>query len=320
MTPKAHRVRVLWAFAAVYIIWGSTYLAILFAIDTLPPFLMASVRFLLAGTALFLWRAARGAPRPTPAEWRGAAITGLLMLMGGNGAVVWSEQYVPSGVVALIVAVVPLWMVLLDWLWQRNAPPTLRVITGVLLGFGGIALLIGPDALGGSGSLRALALLAPIAGSLSWAIGSLYARKVTPVGRPFQAIAMQMLAGGTGLLILSVVTGEMSALDVAAISLRSVLAVLYLAAFGSIIAYSAYVWLLGHVDPARVATYAYVNPIVAVLLGWALAGEALTLRMLFASIVIVAGVALITWLPRSQLELRRREQAERTLSAARRVG
>jgi drug/metabolite transporter (DMT)-like permease len=301
MTPKAHRVRVLWAFAAVYIIWGSTYLAIRFAIETLPPFFMASVRFLIAGAILFAWRAARGAPRPTATEWRGAAITGLLMLMFGNGAVVWSEQYVPSGVVALIVAVVPLWMVLLDWLWQHNAPPTLRVLGGVLLGFGGIALLIGRDAFAGGGNMRTLGLLAPIGGSLTWAIGSLYAKRVTPAGRPFQAIAMQMLAGGVGLLALSLATGELGTLQLEGVSLRSVLATLYLAAFGSIVAYSAYVWLLGHVDPARVATYAYVNPVVAVLLGWAFAGEALSVRMLVASAVIIAGVALITWQPRPQL-------------------
>jgi drug/metabolite transporter (DMT)-like permease len=201
-------------------------------------------------------------------------------------------------------------MVLLDWLWQRNAPPAFRVIGGVLLGFGGIALLIGPNALGAAGGTQAIALLAPIAGSLSWAVGSLYSKKVTPPGRPFQAIAMQMLAGGAGLLVLSIATGELSALQLEAVSLRSVLAVLYLAAFGSIIAYSAYVWLLGHVDPARVATYAYVNPIVAVLLGWAFAGEALNLRIMIASAIIVAGVAMITWVPPAGLA-QRREQRKR---------
>jgi drug/metabolite transporter (DMT)-like permease len=301
MTSKQHRARIIWAFAAVYIIWGSTYLAIRFAIETLPPFLMAGARFLIAGSIVFLWRAARGAPRPTAREWQGAAVAGLLMLCGGNGAVVWSEQHVPSGVVALIVAVVPLWMVLLDWLWQRNAAPTRRVLGGVLLGFGGIALLIGPDALAGASSATALALVAPVLGSLSWAIGSLYARRVTPPGKPFQAIAMQMLAGGAGLLLLGLVTGEASALDPATVSTRSLLATLYLVAFGSIVAYSAYVWLLGHVEAAQVATYAYVNPIVAVLLGWAFAREPLSLRMLIASVVIVAGVAMITWVRRPAL-------------------
>ena len=303
MTGSPPRAKVLWAFAAVYLIWGSTYLAIRFGIETIPPFLMGAMRYLAAGSVLFLWRARHGAPRPTPAEWRGAAVVGALMLVGGNGAVMWAEQYVASGVVALIVAIVPLWMVLLDWLWQRNAAPTLRVVTGVLLGFGGIALLIGPGSLRGGG-IHLGGALAVVLGSLSWAAGSLYSRRVTPAGRPFQAIAMQMLAGGVGLLLLGLATGEASRLDWAQVSLRSALSVLYLAVFGSIIAYSAYVWLLGHVNPARVSTYAYVNPIVAVLLGWALAGEALTLRMLLASAVIVAGVALITWTPRSPLERR----------------
>lgn len=303
MTGGAPRAKVLWAFAAVYIIWGSTYLAIRFGIETIPPFLMGAMRFLTAGSILFLWRALGGAPRPTLAEWRGAAIVGGLMLVGGNGAVMWAEQHVASGVVALIVAIVPLWMVLLDWLWQRNAAPTLRVVTGVLLGFGGIALLIGPGSLS-AGGIHLGAALAVVLGSLAWAMGSLYSRRVTPSGRPFQAIAMQMLAGGTGLLLLGLVTGEAGRLDWAQVSLRSALSVIYLAVFGSIIAYTAYVWLLGHVNPARVSTYAYVNPVVAVLLGWGLAGEALTLRMVLASAVIVAGVALITWTPRSPLERR----------------
>lgn len=303
MTATASRAKILWAFAAVYLIWGSTYLAIRFAIETLPPFLMGGMRFLLAGSVVFGWMALRGATLPSRRDWAGAAVAGGFMLVGGNGAVVWSEQYVPSGIVALIVAVVPLWIVLLDWLWQRNGAPARHVMAGVLLGFAGIALLIGPGNLTGGGSAVHLGgALALIAGSLSWAIGSLYARRFTPRAAPFQVIAMQMLAGGAGLVLLSILTGEARTLDLAGVTLRSGLALLYLAAFGSIVGYSAYVWLLGHVSPARVSTYAYVNPVVAVLLGWALAGEPLTLRMLFASAVIIGGVALITLTPRTPLE------------------
>ncbi len=288
----AGRAKVIAAFAIVYVIWGSTYLAILYAIQTLPPFLMASFRFLVAGVLLFAWARSRGLDPPTRPQWAGCAVAGLLMLMAGNGAVVWAEQRVPSGVAALLVAIVPCWMVLIEWL-RGGEKPTRRVVAGLALGLLGLGLLVGPEALMGGGRIDTIGALVLAIGGLAWAGGSIYAR-----GRNFPAprmsTAAQMLAGGAGLFVLGTATGEWSGIDPAAVSTRSVLAVLYLIIFGSLIAYSAYVWLLGVSTPAKVSTYAYVNPIVAVLLGWAFVDEPVTLRMLIAAGVIVAGVALIT--------------------------
>lgn len=282
------------AFAAVYLVWGSTYLAILFAIETLPPFMMAGVRFLVAGAILFGVSAARWKQPPNRPQWRAAVIIGALLLLGGNGAVVWAEQTVPSGVAALMIAITPAWMVLLDWLWQRSVRPGRRTVLGLVLGFGGIALLMGPAAIAGAGAVPLLGAVVLMAGSLSWSIGSLYSRRAPTAPDPLLGTGMQMLAGGALLLLLGLLTGEAGRFDAGDVSLRSLLALVYLIVFGSIVAYTAYVWLLRVVSAARVATYAYVNPLVAVLLGWALAGEALTLRMGLAAVVIVLGVALIT--------------------------
>lgn len=282
------------AFAAVYIIWGSTYLAIRFAIETLPPFLMASARFLVAGGVLYAWARARGGAKPRGVHWQSALIIGGLLLLGGNGAVVWAEQRVPSGVVALVVAIVPLWMVLLDWLWIGAARPTRRVWIGLALGLVGLGMLIGPAAIFGEGQVDLLGVGAVVLGSLSWAIGSLHSRRAPQASTPLVATGMQMLGGGVLLLLLGVATGELGRLDPGAVSLRSALALLYLIVAGSIIAFSAYIWLLKVTTPARVSTYAYVNPVVAVLLGWLMADEPLTPRMLIASVVIVGAVAMIT--------------------------
>jgi drug/metabolite transporter (DMT)-like permease len=294
MGSSASRAAILSAFAAVYIIWGSTYLAIHFAIQTLPPFLMASVRFLIAGAILFVWSAQRAPRWPTPAEWRAAFVVGGLLLLGGNGAVVWSQQYVPSGVVALLIAVTPGWMVLLDWLWHGAARPGGRTVLGLVLGFGGIALLVGPAVLEGAGAIHPLGVAAVMLGSLSWATGSIYSRRAPVPPGGLYATGIQMLAGAVLLGAAGVASGEVSRVDAGNVSGASLLALLYLIVFGSIVGYSAYVWLLRNVDAARVSTYAYVNPVVAVLLGWAFAGETLTGRMGVAAAVIITGVALIT--------------------------
>jgi drug/metabolite transporter (DMT)-like permease len=287
------------AFAIVYVVWGSTFLAILFAIQSLPPFLMASVRFLVAGSLLYAWsRLVSGAPAPSRAEWRAAAAVGALLLLGGNGLLVWSEQRIPSGVAALLVGTVPCFMALIDWLRPGGTRPSRHVVAGLLLGLLGLAWLVGPDALMGGGRADLVGATVVVIGSASWAAGSIYSRHVATPASPFLSTAMQMLAGGAALLILSVSLGEPWAFDVHAVTLRSVLGLLYLIVLGSLVAFSAYVWLLRVSTPARVSTYAYVNPVVAVLLGAALAGEALTTRMIVAAAVIVSGVALITLAPR----------------------
>lgn len=282
------------AFAAVYIIWGSTYLAIRFAIETLPPFLMAGVRFILAGGLLYGTTRFGGTPAPARRHWKHAVIIGAALLLGGNGAVVWAEQTVPSGVAALLVAVVPCWMVLIDWLRPGGTKPRLQVVAGLILGMAGLVLLVGPGALLGDGPVHPAGAGALMLGSFSWAAGSIYSRQIERPARPLQATGMQMLAGGVCLLVAGTLTGELARVQLDQVSLRSLLALVYLIVFGAIVGYSAYIWLLRVSTPARVSTYAYVNPIVAVLLGWVFANEALTLRMWLAAAVIVGGVALIT--------------------------
>jgi drug/metabolite transporter (DMT)-like permease len=287
------------AFAIVYLVWGSTYLAILFAIETLPPFLMASARFFAAGAVLYVWsRAVGGAAAPNQAQWRATAIVGVLLLLGGNGLVVWSEQRVPSGMAALLVGTVPCFMVLLDWLWAKGQRPTGRVVAGLALGLLGLTWLVGPDSVMGGGRADLWGAAALVLASLSWAFGSIWSRQAPMPPSPFLSTAMQMLAASVALLGVSVLRGEPWHFDLSAVSLRSWLGLLYLIVCGSLVAFSAYVWLLRVSTPARVSTYAYVNPVVAVLLGAAFAGEQLTVRMMVAAAVIVSGVALITLAPR----------------------
>lgn len=282
------------AFAAVYVIWGSTYLAIRFAIETLPPLSMAGVRFLLAGTLMYAFLRLRGEAAPTLGQWRPAAVVGGLLLMGGNGGVVLAERTVPSGVVALLVAMVPIWMVLVDWLRRGGIRPALRTLIGLVVGFGGMVLLVGPGALAGGDPVDPFGALLVVLGSMSWAVGSIYARGAALPKSPFLATAMEMLCGGALLLGAGVLRGELHGVDVAAFSTTSVLAFAYLVVFGSLVGFTAYIWLLGVTTPARVSTYAYVNPLVAVFLGWALAGEPVSMRILLAAAVIIAAVAVIT--------------------------
>jgi drug/metabolite transporter (DMT)-like permease len=287
------------AFAIVYVIWGSTYLAILFAIETLPPFLMASARFFVAGTLLYAWsRTFGGAAAPDRTHWRSTAVVGVLLLLGGNGLVVWSEQRISSGMAALLVGTVPCFMVLIDWLRPGGVQPGGRVVAGLALGLLGLVWLVGPDSVMGGGRADLLGAAALVLASFSWATGSIYSRHVPMPASPFLGTAMQMLAASVALFALSAGLGEPWRFDAGAVSWRSLLGFVYLVVLGSIVAFSAYIWLLRVSSPARVSTYAYVNPVVAVLLGAAFAGEALTTRMLVAAAVIVSGVALITLAPR----------------------
>jgi len=282
------------AFLAVYLIWGSTYLAIRFAIDTLPPFFMAGARNAIAGTLLFAWTRLRGAPRPRLIHWREAAIVGGLMLLAGNGGVTWAEQHIPSGMVALMIATTPLWMVLLQALPRAGVRPAGRVLVGIALGLGGVGMLVATGRLEGGRHLDLFGVAVVLFAALSWSAGSLYTRRARLPANPTQGVSMEMLAGGGLLLLAAAISGEWARLDLSALSLRSGLAFLYLIVFGSMLGFSAYLWLLRHTTPARAATYAYVNPVVAVLLGWAFAGEPLTGQTLLAAAVIVAAVAIIT--------------------------
>lgn len=312
---QAPRAAVLGAFAAVYVIWGSTYLAIRYAIETLPPFLMAGTRFLTAGAILYLFMRLRGAKAPLRLHWRSAFVLGGMLLLFGNGAVVWAEHRIASGIAALLVAVEPLWIVLLEWLRPGGRRPSGRTVIGVVLGFAGLVILVGPQDLGG-GRVDVLGAIVVVVAALSWAAGSLYSREAPLPSSPFLATAMQMLAGGTLLVIAGLLTGEAGSVDPSTFSARSLGALAYLTVFGSLVAFTAYIWLLGVVSPSRASTYAYVNPLVAVVLGWALAGERLDARVALSALVIVGAVAMIIAASR-QAELEEPEaEASEAIAAA----
>jgi drug/metabolite transporter (DMT)-like permease len=296
VTERSQKLRVAAAFAAVYIIWGSTYLAIRLAIDTIPPFLMAGLRFIIAGTLLFAWLRLRGVPLPKRIELRSTAIVGGLLLLGGNGGVVWAEQRIASGIAALMVGLEPLWIVLIDWMRPGGKRPRNEVLAGVGIGFVGVVLLVGPGSLTGTGEIDLAGVIVLGLASLFWAIGSLYAQHAPMPESSMMSTALELLCGGALLTLAGTINGEWARLNLDAISLKSGLAMAYLVVFGSWIAFSAYVWLLKVTTPARVATYAYVNPVVAVFLGWAILAEPLSLRMLLAALLIIGAVFMITYM------------------------
>jgi len=288
------RPRLIVAFAAIYLIWGSTYLAIRFAIETMPPLMMAGVRHFTAGLLMFALCRAMGMAPPTPRHWVSALAIGGLLLLGGNGAVSWAVQLVPSGLAALVIATVPLWIALLEWR-IKGVRPGARAMFGIALGLAGVALLIGPGRLLGGQAPNPIGVAVLLTGAFAWSVGSLYARRAPLPPHPLLVVSSQMIAGGALLLVAGFLTGEGARVNLGALSVRSVLAFAYLIVFGSIVGYTAYIWLLRVTAPERVATYAFVNPVVAVLLGWAFAGEPLTPRTQAAAAVIVAAVVLVTW-------------------------
>jgi drug/metabolite transporter (DMT)-like permease len=290
----ASRAQIIAAFASIYVIWGSTYLAIRYAVETMPPFVMGGARFLVSGTILYLWSRYRGAPRPTRIHWRNAIIAGGFLLLGGNGAVVWAEQFVPSGLTALLVSILPFWLVIIEWVRPPRRRPSVAVLIGLVLGFVGIIVLVGPSGVGGQGDVAPLGALVLILGSLSWAIGSFWSRDAQLPESGLLTTGMEMLGGGALMLIVGALSGEFAHFDVQAISKASAIGLLYLVTFGSLLGFTSYIWLLDKVSPARLGTYAYVNPLVAVMLGWAIAGERLTIRTGVAAAIVICAVALIT--------------------------
>jgi drug/metabolite transporter (DMT)-like permease len=283
------------ALATVYLVWGSTYLGIALAIESLPPLLMAGARFLVAGAILYAVarRFDGSAARPDRRQWSAALLTGTLLLSIGNGGVSWAQQTVPSGVAALVIASIPLWIVVLDRVFF-GARLTWPAALGVAVGFAGVAVLVRPGAAGAVDVTGGLVLVIAAAG---WATGTLLSRGQTLTVPPLLGAGMQMLAGGAVLLLAGAATGEVGELALADVSARSLAGFVYLVLFGSLLAFSAYVWLLRNARTSLIATYPYVNPIVAVALGWAVLGEAVDARVLLAGGVIVAAVALIASAP-----------------------
>jgi len=291
---RKHILAIILAFAAIYTIWGTTYLGIRIAVETLPPFFLSSVRFLFSGTIIFIVLRLRRVPMPKRFHWRSAVIIGALLLVGGNGLVTWSEQQVASSTAALVVATMPLWMVLFDWLFFKGKRPGKWVALGLILGLIGIVLLIGPGQFRGTADFSLSALLILLLAPILWSVGSLYSRGADLPENIFMATAIEMLAGGALLLLAGLATGEATGLNFAQFSSRSLLAMLYLTIFGSLVAFTAYIWLLKHVAAAKVATYTYVNPLIAVVLGWLILSEAITVATIVAAIIIVLAVILIS--------------------------
>lgn len=289
-------------FAAIYLIWGSTYLGIRIAVETMPPFLMAGVRFLVAGSIIAAFIGFTRGFRATAKQWRDNAIVGGFLCLGGNGLVSWAEQKVPSGVTTLIISAGPVFIVLMDWAvhayfadGKRGTRPVPMTFVGLALGIVGLVILVGPDVLTtGTNSLDPWSVVALLAATLLWGVGMLYMRYASDPAEPFTASGIQMLCGSGWLLVTGLLTGELARVHPDAITGRSIAAWGYLVVFGSLIGFSTFTWLMKHSTPARVSTYAYVNPVVAVFLGWLVLHEPVSPRIFLAAGVIIAGVAIIT--------------------------
>ena len=282
------------AFTAIYLIWGSTYLGIRVAVETMPPFLMAAARFLIAGAMLFVFLKFRGAPWPTAVQWRVNTIIGTFLLLGGNGLVVWAEQFVPSGITALLIGVSPLFFVLIEWAWPGGTRPTALTFAALLVGFAGVAWLAAPWEQPAQGGLHPVGVVTILGACFFWSIGSIYSRHAKHGADPFLASSLQMLGGGAALTLAALAHGDFTSLNLSTIAPRAWVAFAYLVCAGSLVGFSTFVWLMKHSTPARVSTYAYVNPVVAVFLGWLLLHEPINSRTLIASAIIVTAVAIIT--------------------------
>jgi drug/metabolite transporter (DMT)-like permease len=289
------------AMLAIYLIWGSTYLGIRFAIETIPPFLSAAIRFLISSIIILSWRKLAGDPWPTARQWRDAAIVGLLLLVGGNGLVSYAEMTLPSGVAALVVGSVPLWLTLFEALRRGGIKPGWQTLAGLVVGFGGIFLLVGPNQFGGSLHLEPIGTMAIISATILWALGSIYSKNADMPASTILWTGMEMTAGTVGLFAMSALNGEFARFNLLAVSTRSWLGLLYLITFGSLIAFVSYAWLLRNAPIALIATYAYVNPVVAIFLGAWLASEVVTARILIAATIIIGSVILINFSRQAQV-------------------
>ena len=285
------RWKIVLAFLAVYLCWGMTYLAMRIAVRDIPPHLMSGARFLVAGLLLYLWTRGRGDPKPTATQWRSAAMIGAFLLLGGNATVAWAEQQVPSGLAAVLIAVAPIWMVAFEW--ARGGPrPGKRVTAGLILGLVGLAILVSPK--GDSATkVNPIGAVMLVLASASWAWGSVVSKSAPLPKSRFLATSMEMIGGGVLLLLTALAVGQVAHFRPTEVSVNAVLAWLFLVVFGSLVGFTAYIWLLGVTSIAKVGTYAYVNPIVAVFLGWAILDEPVTGRTLIAALVILVGVALV---------------------------
>ncbi|MBI5824394.1 MAG: EamA family transporter [Chloroflexi bacterium] len=282
------------ALIALYIVWGSTYLGIKVAIETIPPFFHAGIRFLVSGIVLVIWQGSAGQALPTRKQWISTAIIGVLLLLGGNGLVAWAEQFIASGIAALIIGSSPMFLVLAEALRPGGIKPNWQAIVGLLMGFTGIFILIGPSEISGSAAkINPFGVAALFSAAVLWTIGSIYSKTADLPKSSLMSTGAQMLMGSISLFLVSGLSGELNGWDVAAVSSRSVYGLLYLILVGSLIGFASYGWLLQNAPISLVATYAYVNPIVAVLLGNWIGDEPLEPRIWLATVIIIGAVMFI---------------------------
>jgi drug/metabolite transporter (DMT)-like permease len=281
------------AFAAVYIIWGSTYLGIRYAIESFPPFFMAGTRFFAAGLILYLTGRLKGAPMPDIKEVKTSTVAGFLLLVLGNGGLVWAEQRIPSSVAALLITIEPVWIVLLLWMFKTENKPSLLTWIGIITGMAGMVIMTGTGAGRDLIHSDSLSIFAILISTLAWAMGSVYGTKAKFPSSPLVATGLQMLSGGIILLMISYLSGEFASVHLESVSSRSLWAFIYLIIFGSLIGFTAYAYLLKEAHPSHVSTYAYVNPVIAVILGVFVGNEKLTAQTMFAGALIIVAVMVI---------------------------
>lgn len=291
------------ALITLYIVWGSTYFGIKVAIETIPPFFHAGIRFLISGLILVIWQRAVGSTMPTRNQWIATFIIGNLLLLGGNGLVAWAEQTIPSGIAALIIGSVPLFLVVMEAIRPKGVKPNWQSIVGLIIGFIGIFILVGPAEIAGSETrLNPFGVIALLGACLFWAIGSIYSKSADLPKSTLMTTGAEMLMGSIGLFIVSLLTGELNGWNPAEVSTRSLIGLVYLITIGSIIGFGSYIWLLQNAPISLVSTYAYVNPIVAVLLGYFFGNEILEPRIWLATAIIIGAVAFINNKSKSQIK------------------
>ncbi len=300
-STQPHRWQKFLAFAIIYLVWGSTFLAIRIGVRELPPFLFAGMRFFVAGTAIYLWMIARGNPSPAGREWAAASLLAVPIFVMDYGLLFWAEKRVPSGMAAVMMATIPAFTALAEILILRTQRLTLRLTCALLLGIGGVAVLVSPAGFG-AGAIDAKGSVALVIAAVGWSFASVFTRKLPLPASKVMSSGSQMLAGGVLLTVAATVLGEFKGFHVQTVSVSAWISLLYLIVAGSIVAFTAYIWLIGHESPTRVGTYAYVNPLVAVLLGYFLAGEALGPRTLVGTILVLVSVAVITTAPKRPIE------------------
>jgi drug/metabolite transporter (DMT)-like permease len=295
--PRPAAWKILLAFAIIYFVWGSTFLAIRVGVREVPPLILAALRFSIAGFALYAWISARGQTQPTAREWRSASLLGLVIFVFDYGVLFWAEQRIPSGIAAVMLATIPAFMALAEIIFLRTQRLTIRLVLALLIGIGGVTVLMAHSLNLGGVPVDKLAAISLIFASISWSVASIFSRKLPLPESKLMSSAAQMLTGGLLLAILAAALGEFHNFHPAAVSREVWFSLLYLIVAGSIIGFTAYVWLLHHESPTKVGTYAYVNPIVAVLVGYFLAGEALSARTVVGTLLVLVSVLVITTTP-----------------------